>query len=494
MTAQEQQIFERLQRTNDLQAQQLESLLKLNAKQAERLARQAEQIKALLQKIDELTGGPKDSHNSSKPPSSDGYSKKPAPKSLRKPSGKKQGGQPGHKGSGMKIERMPDETIRHYPSACGSCPHGEECHARIVERRYEYDIVVDSKLVEHQQMECCCPLQGQSVLQGKFPDHIKATKQYGLNITAFASALSTVGMVGIDRIHRLLQGVFRIPISTGTIRTMLNRLKDATDKAVTAIREQVKKLPLLHVDETGWRVAGSLHWLHCACDAEWSYFAVDKKRGSEAMDRIGILPEYTNLAIHDCWAPYGKYTKATHALCGAHILRELVYVEETFDQGWARELKSLLEEILHQRHEREASGATAFAPAQLEGFSSQYDALIVKGISENPLPERVPGQRGRPKKGKIRALLERLQEKKEQILHFASDWIVPFTNNEAERSIRFSKVKLKVSGCFRTLSGAEDYASIMSYISTASKHGVNYFEAVKTALNGGALQLVQAWV
>ena len=207
-------------------------------------------------------------------------------------------------------------------------------------------------------------------------------------ITAFASALSTVGMVGIDRIHRLLQGVFRIPISTGTIRTMLNRLKDATDKAVTAIREQVKKLPLLHVDETGWRVAGSLHWLHCACDAEWSYFAVDKKRGSEAMDRIGILPEYTNLAIHDCWAPYGKYTKATHALCGAHILRELVYVEETFDQGWARELKSLLEEILHQRHEREASGATAFAPAQLEGFSSQYDALIVKGISENPLPDK----------------------------------------------------------------------------------------------------------
>ena len=160
----------------------------------------------------------------------------------------------------------------------------------------------------------------------------------------------------------------------------------------------------------------------------------------------------------------------------------------------SRELKSLLEEILHQRHEREASGATAFAPAQLEGFSSQYDALIVKGISENPLPERVPGQRGRPKKGKIRALLERLQEKKEQFLHFASDWIVPFTNNEAERSIRFSKVKLKVSGCFRTLSGAEDYASIMSYISTASKHGVNYFEAVKTALNGGALQLVQAWV
>lgn len=507
MTAQEQQLVENLQRTIEFQAHQLDSLLKLNAQltgqlatqseqlatQSEQLATQSEQIKVLLQKIEELTGGPKDSHNSSKPPSSDGYRKKPAPKSLRESSEKKQGGQPGHKGSGMKIERLPEETVQHYPSACISCPHREECQARIVEKRYEYDIVVRSKLVEHQQMECCCPIQDQAVLQGKFPDHIKATKQYGLNITAFASALSTVGMVGIDRIHQLLQSVFQVPISTGTIRNMLDRLTEATKEAVAAIREQVQKLPYLHLDETGLRVAGSLHWLHCACNEKWSFFALHKKRGSEGMDEIGILPDYDKLVIHDCWASYEKYQKSRHALCCAHILRELVYMNEQLGQAWAGDMKCLLQEILHQRHELESAGITAFTNEELDGYSSRYDAIVQAGIESNPLPTQESGKRGRPKRGKTRSLLDRLQGKKDQILRFAWDWTVPFSNNEAERSIRFSKVKQKVSGCFRTLSGAEDYASIMSFISTASKHGVNYFDAVKAALNGDALQLVEQW-
>ncbi len=486
LNAQEQQMFENLQRTIKLQAKQLDSLLKLNAQQAEK-------IKMLLQKIDELTCGQKDSHNSSKPPSSDGYMKKPAPKSLRQSSGKKQGGQPGHKGSGMKIERLPDETIQHYPPACVSCPRRGECQARLAEKRYEYDIVVHSKLVEHQQMECCCPMQNQAVLQGKFPEHIKATKQYGLNIAAFASALSTVGMVGIDRIHQLLQSVFQVPISTGTIRNMLDRLTDATKEAVAAIKEHVQKLPCLHLDETGLRVAGSLHWLHCACDEKWSFFALQKKRGAEAIDAIGILPGYEKLVVHDCWAPYEKYQKSSHALCCAHILRELVYMDEQLGQAWARDMKCLLQEILHQRHTLEAGGNTAFTGEELAAYSSRYDAIVQVGIAGNPLPAQESGKRGRPKRGKIRALLDRLQGKKDQILRFAWDWIVPFSNNEAERSIRFSKVKQKVSGCFRTLSGAEDYASIMSFISTASKHSVSYFDAVKAALNGDALQLVGQW-
>lgn len=159
----------------------------------------------------------------------------------------------------------------------------------------------------------------------------------------------------------------------------------------------------------------------------------------------------------------------------------------------ARDMKCLLQEILHQRHTLEAAGNTAFTDEELAAYSSRYDAIVQAGIAGNPLPAQESGKRGRPKRGKIRALLDRLQGKKDQILRFAWDWTVPFSNNEAERSIRFSKVKQKVSGYFRTLSGAEDYASIMSFISTASKHGVNYFDAVKTALNGDALQLVGQW-
>lgn len=486
MTVQEEQMYENLKRINKEQAQQLEELRNV-------IASQAAQIKALLQRIDELTNGRKDSHNSSRPPSSDGYGKKPAPKSLRKPTGKKQGGQPGHKGSGMKIEREPDEVIQHYPTTCEDCPNHGKCHAAVAERRYEYDIVLKIRLYEHQQMKCACPKVDGTAQMGEFPAHIKSSKQYGQNITALVSALSTVGMVSTDQIHRLLQGAFELPISTGTIQAMLDRLDSAVADAVEVIKNRVKRLPILHVDETGWRVEGKLHWLHCACDGEWSYFVVDKKRGSEAMDRMGILPEFVNVVMHDCWTPYDKYTEAIHALCGAHVLRECVYMNENLHQPWAAEMKSLLEEILHKRHEMEAAGAGGFHPEQMKHFSARYDAIIAGGIAENPIPQRVAGQRGRLKKGKIRALLDRLRDKKEQFLRFASNWTVPFTNNEAERSIRFSKRKMKVSGCFRTLTGAKKYAAIMSYISTAAKHGVSYFAAVKIALNGDALRLVNEW-
>lgn len=170
-----------------------------------------------------------------------------------------------------------------------------------------------SKLVEHQQMERCCPMQGQTVLQGRFLGHIKATKQFGLNLTAFASALSTVGMVSIDRIHWLFQSVFQVPISTRTIRNMLDWLTAATKKAVAAIREQVTKLPRLHFDETGLRVEGSLHWLHCACNEKWSYFSVQKKWGKEATDNIGIsIWQYTTAGqpmICLVWSPYCTGTR-----------------------------------------------------------------------------------------------------------------------------------------------------------------------------------------
>lgn len=486
-------MFKALQDTTAALARQLEDINRKNTELMELVALQSQQIKDLLQKIDTLTGGSKDSHNSSKPPSSDGYAKKPAPKSLRQPSGKKQGGQPGHKGSGMKIERLPDETVQHYPSACGNCPHQGACQSRIAERRYEYDIVVEAKLVEHQQMECCCSMQGQRILLGQFPEHIKATKQYGLKLAAFASALSTVGMVSIDRIHQLLRSVFQVPISTGTIRKMLDRLTDATKDAVKAIKERVKKLDILHFDETGLRVNGSLHWLHCACDENWSYFSLQKKRGKEAIDKIGILPEYDGLAMHDCWSVYDMYPKAKHSLCVAHILRELVFMDEELGQTWAKGLKCLLLEMLHQRYALVSAGATAFSPEQLVDFSRRYDTFAQTGMAENPLPERKPGKRGRPGKGKTRALLDRLQKRKGQILRFAWDWTTPFSNNEAERSIRFSKVKQKVSGSFRTLKGAEDYAATMSYIRSAAKHSMSYFDAIKAALVGDALRPVQEW-
>lgn len=469
---------------NEQQARQLES-------QTKQIQELTAKIDELLQRIDELSRK-KNSRNSSAPPSADGYAK-PAPKSQRKPTGAKPGGQTGHEGSSMKLMKKPDEVKEHYPDMCAGCSNRGLCHARIAERRYETDIVVESRLVEHRQMVCCCLMNDNKEISGSFPDNITGTKQYGHNLKAFAAALSTVGMVSIDRIHQILSSVFQVSISTGSIQNWIKQLSVSTKDAVEKIREYVSNLQVIHCDETGLRVQNSLKWMHCICNEALSYFGLHDKRGHTAMKEMGILPEYHNIMIHDFWKSYFRIETATHGICCAHLQRELVYADEQLKQSWAKPLHDLLSEILHRRKELEALGATGFAQDEWSGFSARYDILIQQGFCENPTPEKVKGKRGRPGKGKTVCLLERFRDYKADILRFATDWKVPFTNNEAERSIRFSKVKQKVSGCFRTEGGAKDYMQIMSYISSCRKHGIGYFEAVRTALAGNALKLVSQW-
>ena len=482
MTAKEQELEKKLEE----QGRQLEE-------QRQIIAQQAQRIEELLAIIEELTGGRKDSHNSSKPPSSDGYGKKPAPKSLRKSSGKKQGGQTGHKGSSLKISQDPDQIVQHYPACCQGCPHAGGCKTRVCEGRYEIDLIVKRSVTLHQQMECQCHMRSNETIKGEFPSGITGTKQYGPHVTAFVTALHTVGMMSMDRVKQFMEGVVGIRMSTGTLKNKLFCLRETIKPAVKWICGKVKCLPLLHCDETGWRVEGSLHWLHCCCDQNWTYHFVHKNRGKKAMEEMGVLPEYTGILETDCWSAYFQYTDASHALCNAHLARELVYAAENLGQLWAEELKSLLFEIHQERKIRKSAGETAFTPTQLAEYYARYDAIVQEGLTHNPLPKKEPGKRGRTPKGKIRALLERLEKHKDDFLHFVRNWSVPFTNNEAERAIRFSKVKQKVSGCFRTEDGAQEYAEIMSYILTARKHGLAFFEAILSALNGHALNLVQQW-
>lgn len=481
---------------NEFLRELVAALTKQNAELLDQVAAANAQIAALTERIDELLEQldkkNKNSRNSSKPPSSDGYSK-PAPKSLKKSSGKKPGGQKGHKGSGMKITRKPDEYVPHFPAACLNCPNRAVCEMKVAEQRYEEDISIQTHVTAHLQMKCCCPRQGGKLLLGEFPCNIKATKQYGANLVAFASALSTVGMVSIDRIHKLLNNVFQLGISTGAIQGFLNRLHEKVKLPVKYIRNKVSQVPVMNCDETGVRVNEKLRWLHCMSGSGWVYYALHDKRGCAAMDEIGIIPDYRGIMIHDCWKPYFKYEKAEHALCCAHILRELVYAEEVKHQQWAKPLRELLCEMLEARNRLTDLGESRFPKEQADAYSRRYDALVTQGLEANPLQVRKKGQMGAPKKGEMRSLLERLRDRKPQILRFAADWYVPFTNNAAEQDIRFSKVKLKVSGCFRTKRGAEEYADIMSYTNTAYKHGVGFFDAIKAAFTGNALALVAQW-
>ena len=453
---------------------------------------------AMRKQIEELTAAlnakrtRKDSHNSSQPPSSDGYNK-PSPKSLRKKSGKNVGGQPGHGGNGMAITREPDEEKQYLPAKCNGCPMAGKCGYVCAGTHYTYDLEVSTKLIAHKVMACNCPLANGESITGEFPKEAQASKQYGPNLRAFVLTLLTLGYVSTDRTRQILEGL-NIPISNGTIQNILDTASEGIDPAVKKILDRVSKLKLIHCDETGVDINGKLNWLHCLCDSKWSYCVVNEKRGSKAMDEIGVIPSLDgSTLIHDFWAAYLKYDNVKHGFCNTHLERELIYAFESTGQQWAMDLNNLLSEMCGTRNRLKAEGKTSFSPDVLAKFYLDYDRLVNEGLDRNPLRTSVPGKKGRKAKGKTRCLLERLRDYKGDILRFATDWEVPFTNNEAERCVRFSKVKEKVSGCFRTKEGADGFMKLMSFIGTAKKHKVSAYDALLEAVKGNSLQLVCSW-
>ena len=241
------------------------------------IEKQAQQIAQLMERVDGLTAMlKKNSRNSSMPPSSDGY-KKPAPASIREKSGKKAGGQSGHKGNGFKFIRQPDETVEHKPCQCLGCPHAGDCIGKVQDTRYKIDIELLTKMTAHKTLVYACPLRSGEKLQGEFPEGIHSTIQYGNNVAALAVALNTRGMVSIGRTHELLSSVFGISISTGTIQTMLHRCSELASIAVSEIKSKVTKLEIAHCDETGIRIGGKLQWVHSFSDSQLSYLGSAEK-------------------------------------------------------------------------------------------------------------------------------------------------------------------------------------------------------------------------
>lgn len=465
----------------------IEQLLKQVNSLTETVNSQTQLIAQLNQTIQELKEQlNKNSKNSSKPPSSDGF-KKPAPKSLRKPSGKKAGGQNGHSGTYLAVTAAPDETIQHMPSSCEGCPHYQMCRATacIAEKRHVIDAVVTVSVTEHQTLEIpVCMMHG-NTRTGEFPPDVKAVVQYGENLQALSVALNTVGAVSIKRTHEILSGVFNIPIATGTISNMVKRCADGLSDTVDQIRQKMMDAALGHFDETGTRVDKKLWWVHNASNCNFTYLALSPKRGSNGMDQCGVLPEFKGIAMHDCWASYWNYPDMEHAVCCAHLLRELTgIVENKPEQTWAPAFIDLLMEMKKVKEKAVEREKVSLSYYHLHKFDQRYDELIKLAREENPIPETTEKKRGRKKKGKILALVERLANYKASVCLFVRNFSVPFDNNQAERDLRMLKVKTKVSGCFRTEEGARDYLKIMSYVGTAHKHGHNAYEAIKSAILG----------
>ena len=447
-------------------------------------------INGLNQTIKELTEKSNmNSRNSSKPPSSDGLNK-PSPKSLRKPSGKKAGGQAGHPGTNLIIMSEPIETVQHISSFCRVCPRYETCksQAYIGETRQIIDAVVNVKVSAHQSIVIDCPINGMKQ-KGEFPDNIKATIQYGENLQALVVALNTIGAVSVNRTHEIISGIFNIPLSTGTISNMVDRCADSLKGTVEIIRQKVTASKINNFDETGTRVDGKTIWVHNASNSKYTHLTINANRGQDGMDAGKILPKYKGIAVHDCWSPYWKYPRIQHALCNVHLLRELINIEENYpEQCWATDFKNYLLEMKKAKEQAVEEGKGRLGRKILEDFSERYDKLITLAYAKNPFPEieNKDKKRGRKKNGKILSLIQRLDKHKASVCLFIHNFAVPFDNNQAERDQRMIKTKTKVSGCFRSLIGAENYLKIMSYVGTVKKHGYSAYEAIRQAISGNS--------
>lgn len=287
----------------------------------------------------------------------------------------------------------------------------------------------------------------------------------------------------------MMADLFELPVSTGSLQNFVQTGYEQVKPATAAIKAAVTAAEVAHADETGFYINGKRHWLHTVSTPELSYFAPHRRRGRVATDEIGILPQFKGKLVHDAWATYFTYQSFSHALCNVHHLRDLTAVVENDRQQWAKLMISFLLAAKQQVDEARYEGQTALPPGPIERIHHLYDTVIALGFAENPLPEAKPppGKRGKPKKTKARNLVERFEKRKDAILRFVHDFKVPFDNNLAERDIRMMKVQQKISGCFRSQEGAEQFCHLRSYISTIRKQGLNVWEALGSLFDGDVL-------
>lgn len=423
-----------------------------------------------------------DSHNSSLPPSSDGMNH--YPKNSRKKSKRSSGGQKGHNGTNLKMSSTPDTVIVHTVKKCSRCG----CSLKKVEslhhdKRQVIDIPrIETTVTEHQAESKSCPHCDETT-QALFPEGVTKAVQYGINIKTVTVYLRQYQLLSSKRTIEAIKDLFSCTVGEGTLFNWAAELSELLEVPYNSIKEHVLKSRVINVDETGIACDTKLNWLHVASTPDATFLAAHPKRGLVAMNEIGILPSYKGIAVHDMWASYFKYG-FKHAICNAHIIRELTYAHEEYNQGWARQLKELLLKI-HATVERyRIKGKNALNSHKFRQYEESYVALVSKGLRKNPWVRGSPHKRGRVKQSKVRNLLDRLRDHRASVLAFLYDFNIPFTNNLAERDLRMTKVKLKISGCFRSDISADVYCRTRSYLSTTRKNSIAAFDAISNTFNG----------
>lgn len=436
---------------------------------------QLSEMSAEIQRLkDQLA---KDSHNSGKPPSSDGL-KKRRTKSLREGGKRSSGGQVGHKGHTLKFAEVPDRVVVYEVEQCSHCGINlNSVTALGVEKRQVFEVPrVRLEVTEHQAAIKCCPNCGKQV-KGQFPEGVSQAVQYGTGLQAQMVYLNNYQLLPLQRTCEILGEVYGQRPSQAAVIAANQRVGAAVVASVEHIQQHLKSSALIHCDETGTRVQGALKWLHVVCTPRFTLYGLHSKRSQVAMRTMDILPHFQGWVVHDAFVSYWQFENCHHALCNAHHLRELRFLSEHYQQEWAEQLAQLLLKMKHLQD----TGQTLSEQVR-HSYEQDYERLLEQGLSANPaLP--ATGKRGRPKHTPAQNLLARFRTYKDAILAFWRDPIIPFDNNQAERDLRMMKLQQKISGCFRTLSGADCFCLIRSYLSTARKQGVNMLDALSAALH-----------
>ena len=445
---------------------------------------QEQEIALLRARVAELEARlGQNSRNSSRPPSSEGY-EKPAPRSRRQRSDRKTGGQPGREGKTLRQVERPDEVVRHAPASCEDCGASlAEAPVTSTETRQVFDLPqVVLRVVEHQIEHRLCGC-GQ-VSMATAPAGVGAPAQYGPGVRALATYLLAGQHLPLARTAELLGELVGAPISEGSLAGWYTQAAAGLDGFDAALKSALGAADVLGVDETGARVDGGLAWIHAARTDTLTRYTVSARRGTVAMIEAGVLPALSpeTVLVSDFWSPYWKFD-VIHAVCGAHLGRELVAAAEVEGQtGWAQALDRLLREINRTTTGARDLGADGLASSLLATYRRRYHELIETGWAANP--DHHAGQRGQRRRPKHVNLLDRLDTQRDEVLRYAHDLRVPYTNNGSEQDIRPLKIRLKIAGCLRTMTGAEAFCRLRSYLSTARKNHQSAYQALRILHDG----------
>jgi transposase len=453
--------------------------------------REEQYIEIIIELIDRLTASEKriyeleaqisqNSTNSSKPPSSDGFNK---PKSLREKSGKKRGGQFGHKGNGLRIEREPDKIVEHKAEVCSRCGanlRGIACVCAATRNVIDFEISV--RIVQHKQMSSECPECGK-INVGEMPEEASRSACYGAGLRSFSALLSNYACVSMGKIKTIFSDVFDINLSTGTIANINREYAKKSEPILKEIKAEIQKSPTINVDETGINNNGENWWIHTASTPKLTYMTAHRKRGREGIDDNGALIGYTGNVVHDCMAAYNQYKDCIHSLCNAHLLRELEWVCDYTSQTWAVKMQDLLLKMKAVKEKYIKADKTEISCYYSRKFADEYAEIVELAKSE------VPFDSSSRKQHKSYNLFKRFNERHDEITRFIKNFDVPFDNNQAERDLRNTNIKEKSAGCFRSDDGVKGFAKISSVIGTAVKQGKSVFDTLINIASGNNANL-----